>query len=98
MPSSIRFVIIPAVLLIALIETEAPGNRSANCPKEAAKTGQIALRLPKTLRYEDSRVSMGCVYTIVVYGHDLARLREAVAAALDEIDRIDRLMSHYKND
>jgi thiamine biosynthesis lipoprotein len=144
MPSSIRFVIIPAVLLIAaLIETEAPGNRSANCPddvstqvfvpeaqrtlagvcaphplaqwwklssldgsqasstrsaKEAAQTGQIALRLPKTRRYEDSRVSMGCVYTIVVYGHDLARLREAVAAALDEVDRIDRLMSHYKHD
>src|SRR5215813_6792831 len=49
-------------------------------------------------RYEDSRVSMGCVYTIAVYGHDLARLREAVAAALDEVDRIDRLMSNYKND
>src|SRR5262249_26282250 len=120
MPSSIRFVIIPAVLLIAaLIETEAPGNRSANCPvaqcwklsnldgsqasstraaKEAAQTGHIALRLPKTRRYEDSRVSMGCVYTIVAYGHDLARLREIVAAALDEVDRIDRLMSNYKND
>jgi thiamine biosynthesis lipoprotein len=41
---------------------------------------------------------MGCVYTIASYGHDLARIREAVAAALDEVDRIDRLMSHYKND
>jgi FAD:protein FMN transferase len=52
----------------------------------------------QTRRYEDSRVSMGCVYTIVIYGRDLAQLREAAAAALDEVDRIDRLMSHYKND
>src|SRR5262252_1185384 len=49
-------------------------------------------------RYEDSRVSMGCLYSVVVYGSDLARLREAAAAALDEVDRIDRLMSNYKND
>lgn len=41
---------------------------------------------------------MGCVYTIDSYGNDLARLREAAAAALDEVDRIDRLMSHYKKD
>lgn len=52
----------------------------------------------QTQRHEDSRVSMGCVYTIVVYGRDPARLRDAAAAALDEVDRIDRLMSHYKND
>jgi thiamine biosynthesis lipoprotein len=41
---------------------------------------------------------MGCLYTIVAYGHDLAPLRQAVSAALDEVDRIDRLMSHYKKD
>jgi thiamine biosynthesis lipoprotein len=41
---------------------------------------------------------MGCLYTVVDYGRDLARLREATAAALDEVDRIDRLMSNYKND
>jgi thiamine biosynthesis lipoprotein len=52
----------------------------------------------KMQRYEDSRVSMGCVYTIASYGHDLAQLREAAADALDEVDRIDRLMSHYKKD
>ena len=49
-------------------------------------------------RYEESRVSMGCVYTIVSYGRDQARLREAAGAALDEVDRIDRLMSHYRKD
>src|SRR5215510_13600601 len=52
----------------------------------------------QTRRYEDSRVSMGCLYAVVVYGRDLARLREAAAAALDEVDRIDRLMSNYKKD
>ncbi|HEY7181400.1 MAG TPA: FAD:protein FMN transferase [Blastocatellia bacterium] len=52
----------------------------------------------KTWPYEESRVSMGCVYTIASYGPDLARLREAAAAALDEVDRIDRLMSNYKKD
>src|SRR5262245_2960589 len=52
----------------------------------------------QTLRYEDSRVSMGCLYAVVVYGRDQARLREAAAASLDEVDRIDRLMSNYKND
>ncbi|MGH9834688.1 MAG: FAD:protein FMN transferase, partial [Blastocatellia bacterium] len=50
----------------------------------------------ETFRYEDSRVSMACVYSIVVYGHDLAPLRQIANAAFDEVDRIDRLMSHYK--
>jgi thiamine biosynthesis lipoprotein len=50
------------------------------------------------LKHEDSRVSMGCVYTIVVYGRDMEPLRDATAAALDEVDRIDRLMSHYKSE
>ncbi len=49
-------------------------------------------------RYEDSRVSMACAYTIVVYGADNPTLRAAVNAAFDEIDRLDRLLSHYKPD
>jgi thiamine biosynthesis lipoprotein len=50
------------------------------------------------VRYEGSRLSMGCVYSIVVYGGDAAPLPRIVDAALDEVDRIDRLMSHYKPD
>lgn len=50
------------------------------------------------IRYEDSRVSMACTYTIVVYGKELAQLRQIVNDALDEVDRIDRLMSHYKKE
>ncbi len=52
----------------------------------------------ETVRYEDSRVSMACVYSLVVYGHDLAPLRQIVNAALNEVDRVDRLMSHYKKE
>ncbi len=47
-------------------------------------------------RYEDSRISMACAYSIVVYGEDESKLATAVTAAFDEVDRIDQLMSHYK--
>ncbi len=46
--------------------------------------------------YEDTRISMACAYTIVVYGRDAQSLAQIVNAAFDEVDRIDRLMSHYK--
>ncbi len=47
-------------------------------------------------RYEATRVSMACTYAVDAYGADDAAVREAVTAAFDEVDRIDRLMSHYK--
>jgi thiamine biosynthesis lipoprotein len=49
-------------------------------------------------RHEATRLSMGCSYGIVAYGRDAEALPRAVEAALDEVDRIDRLMSHYKPD
>lgn len=49
-------------------------------------------------RYEDSRISMACAYSIVVYGEDETKLAQSVNAAFDEVDRIDNLMSHYKPD
>ncbi len=42
-------------------------------------------------RVEVARVAMGCTYAIVAHGD-----QAAAEAALDEVDRIDRLMSHYK--
>jgi thiamine biosynthesis lipoprotein len=39
---------------------------------------------------------MDCVYSIVAYAPDGASLPAIVARALDEVDRIDRLMSHYR--
>jgi thiamine biosynthesis lipoprotein len=49
-------------------------------------------------RHEASRMSMGCAYAIVVYGRDAVVLPGIVDAAFDEVDRIDRLMSHYKRE
>ena len=39
---------------------------------------------------------MGCVYAIDALGTDAAALGRGIDAALDEVDRIDRLMSHYR--
>ena len=41
-------------------------------------------------------MSMACAYTIVAYGNDAQALPRIVEAAFDEVDRIDRLMSHYR--
>ena len=41
---------------------------------------------------------MGCTCTVRACGPDAAALPETVGAALDEVDRIDRLMSHYRPD
>ena len=39
---------------------------------------------------------MACLYTIDAYAADSEKLASALEQALDEVDRIDRLMSHYK--
>jgi thiamine biosynthesis lipoprotein len=51
---------------------------------------------PTLVRYEGSRLSMACVYAIAAYGEDAAALPHILDEAFDEVDRIDRLMSHYK--
>jgi thiamine biosynthesis lipoprotein len=48
--------------------------------------------------YEGTRLSMACVYAIEAYGPDAGALPRIVEEAFDEVDRIDRLMSHYKPD
>lgn len=39
---------------------------------------------------------MACLYEIEAYGPDAQALPRVVSEAFDEVDRIDRLMSHYK--
>jgi thiamine biosynthesis lipoprotein len=51
---------------------------------------------PHLYHYEATRLSMACVYAIDAYGPDAAALPRIVDEAFDEVDRIDRLMSHYK--
>jgi thiamine biosynthesis lipoprotein len=48
--------------------------------------------------HEATRMSMACAYAIEAYGPDAEALPRIVDEAFDEVDRIDRLMSHYKVD
>ena len=48
--------------------------------------------------HEDSLVVMGTTATVRACGAEEPALRAAVADALDEVDRIDRLMSHYRSE
>ena len=57
---------------------------------EAASPG------PLLSHHVATRLSMACVYAIEVYGADREALAASVEAAFDEVDRIDRVMSHYK--
>jgi thiamine biosynthesis lipoprotein len=48
---------------------------------------------------EASRMSMACLYTIDAYAAvDEQALRKTLETALDEVDRIDRVMSDYKRE
>lgn len=58
----------------------------------------VAAHGQRLIRYEDSRISMACAYSIIVYGDEAQPLSRIVSEALDEVDRIDRLMSHYRPD
>jgi thiamine biosynthesis lipoprotein len=48
------------------------------------------------IRVEESRYAMGSLYVIEAWGEDRERLRKALTDALDEVDRLDQLLSHYK--
>jgi len=51
---------------------------------------------PPLSHHEATRMSMACVYAIEAYGADAQALPRIVEEGFDEVDRIDRLMSHYK--
>ncbi|MBA3442394.1 MAG: FAD:protein FMN transferase [Pyrinomonadaceae bacterium] len=80
-----KSVLLSLLVIGSILLTPAP------CASIAHGQGQL-------VRYEDNRMSMGCAYTIVAYDDDAERLPRIVSAAFDEVDRIDRLMSHYKPD
>ena len=46
--------------------------------------------------HQAARMSMACLYAIEAYGPNAEDLARIVDEALDEVDRVDRLMSHYK--
>jgi thiamine biosynthesis lipoprotein len=52
--------------------------------------------LPPASCHEESREAMGCTATVRVCGPHAGALPALTTAGLDEIDRIDRLLSHYR--
>jgi thiamine biosynthesis lipoprotein len=78
-----------ASLIVAIVA--ASPLRAAPAPAPAVDRGGVEL-----VRHEASRMSMGTAYAVVAYGPDAATVSRAAEAALDEVDRIDRLMSHYR--
>jgi thiamine biosynthesis lipoprotein len=82
------------VTLFALIWL-APGAQLAPASLSAVAP---SAKVDSLHHYEATRLSMACVYAIEVYGPDAAALPRIVEDAFDEVDRIDRLMSHYKAD
>jgi thiamine biosynthesis lipoprotein len=66
----------------------------------AGGAGQAAARPSATAFacHEESRVTMGCTATVRACGGDEEALQAAVRDGLDEIDRLDRLLSHYRRD
>jgi thiamine biosynthesis lipoprotein len=63
-----------------------------------APAGAASAGIPALACHEESREVMGCTGTVRACGQDAAELPAIVGAALDEIDRVDRLMSHYRRD
>jgi FAD:protein FMN transferase len=72
------------------------GLLSASLLSASVSAAPPAASRARLFRHEGTRLSMACAYTIVAYGPDAQALPAAIEAALDEVDRIDRLMSHYR--
>jgi thiamine biosynthesis lipoprotein len=64
----------------------------------AAPNHATAIQGGHLSHHEASRISMACEYAIDMYGPDADALPRIADEAFDEVDRIDRLMSHYKSD
>ena len=84
----VRFGVLPAALVAAAILVAMAAERSIAFEQPASALHKV----------EASRMSMGCLYSIVAYGSDRDAIARTLEAALDEVDRIDRLMSHYRED
>jgi thiamine biosynthesis lipoprotein len=75
--------VLPVFLLVSLVLFASSGLRAGG---------------GANVRHEESRMSMGSMFTVVVYGPNTSKIPDLITQALDEVDRIDKLMSHYKPD
>lgn len=82
-----RFVITLLWAAIALKVLPAPASSSH--PSEENKA---------LLRFEESLDAMGTTFTVVAYGEDRFKLQAAAEASLDEVRRLEEMMSNYRPD
>jgi FAD:protein FMN transferase len=91
-------VVRPATTAVVLFVATALGAHTVR-PPEAPGLVRTAGSSQSPLAYHQAtRLSMACVYAIEAYGADAGSLPGILEEAFDEVDRIDRLMSHYKAD
>ena len=64
----------------------------------AGQPRPLLTKAARMVKVEETRYSMGCLYSITAWGEEGPGLKLAIAAALDEVDRLDRLLSHYRAD
>ncbi len=87
---------------VQLLAWSPTGERSFHVPNAFgnlvfAASSRPTSALPLACQ-EDSRVTMGCTATVRACGSDAGSLPAVVGEALDEVDRVDRLMSNYRRD
>ena len=64
----------------------------------AGQSQPLSMKAARMVKVEETRYSMGCLYSITAWGKEGPGLKLAINAALDEVDRLDRLLSHYRSD
>src|ERR1051326_3524368 len=76
-------------------------NRRQNGPKVKQYVivlflAAAAIAQAQTLRLEKSADAMGSTFSVALYGEDRIKMEAAADAALDEVRRLDELLSNYK--
>jgi FAD:protein FMN transferase len=73
---------------------------SAHFEPSPSRGEKPAAPVPNTslVRHQAAHFAMGTIFSIIAYGSSAARLQDSTDRAFQEIDRLDRLMSHYRPD
>jgi FAD:protein FMN transferase len=78
-----KYRVLPVFLLVSLVLCASSGLRAGG---------------GANVRHEESRMVMGSLWTVAAYGPNTPKIPDLITQALDEVDRLDKLMSHYKPD
>ncbi|HMD71282.1 MAG TPA: FAD:protein FMN transferase [Bryobacteraceae bacterium] len=59
-------------------------------------SGALLAQQPELLRLDKAGDAMGATYSVVLYGRGQAQMEAAADAALDEVSRLDAMLSNYR--